>query len=70
MYAVGGLIAVLQGTGVPTNPEAWIGFVLAFVMSFWGKFSSSRTIIAMDRPIWTNEQRKQAALDELNKGIK
>jgi hypothetical protein len=67
VYAVGGLIAVLQGTGVPTTPEAWIGFVLAFVMGFWGKFSSSQTIVAMNRPAWTDEQRKQEALDALNK---
>ena len=67
VYAVGGLIAILQGTGVPQNPEAWIGFVLAFIMSFWGKFSSSRTILAMERPVWTDEQRKAEALDLLNK---
>ena len=67
LYAVSGLVAVLQGTGVPTNPEAWIGFVLAFVVSFWGKFSSSRTIVAMDRPVWTDEQRKAEALALLNK---
>jgi hypothetical protein len=67
VYAVGGLIAVLQGTGLPTTPEAWIGFVLSFIVGFWGKFSSSRTIVAMDRQVWTDEQRKAEALALLNK---
>jgi len=67
LYAVGAIAAVVQGTGVPTTPEAWVGLVVAFVTTFWGKFSSSQTIIAANRTAWTDEQRKAEALAELNK---
>lgn len=46
MYAAGAAIASYQATGAPSTPEGWAGFVVAAVVTFWGKFSSSRTIIA------------------------
>ena len=67
LYAVGAVAAVLQGTGIPATPEAWVGLVLSFITTFWAKFSSSQTIIAMNRPAWTDEQRKAEALALLNK---
>jgi len=67
LYAVGAVAAILQGTGLPATPEAWIGLALSFVTTFWAKFSSSQTIIAMNRPAWTDEQRKAEALALLNK---
>lgn len=70
MYAVGVVAATLQGTGIPQTPEAWLGIVMAFVIAFWGKFSSSTTIVAMNRAPWTDTQRAAEALAELNKGIK
>lgn len=69
-YAVGIVMAAFQATGTPQTTEAWIGLVVAFVGAFWAKFSSSQTIIAPNRPAWTDEQRKAEALAELNKGIK
>jgi hypothetical protein len=70
LYAIGIVSATLQASGMPQTPEAWIGLVLAFVMGFWAKFSSSQTVVAMNRPAWTEAERSKAALDELNKGIK
>jgi len=67
MYAVGIAMAAFQATGMPQTTEAWIGLVVAFVGAFWAKFSSSQTIIAMNRPAWTDEQRKAEALALLNK---
>jgi len=67
LYAVGAVAAMLQGTGIPATPEAWIGLALSFVTTFWAKFSSNQTIVAANRPAWTDEQRKQEALDALNK---
>lgn len=58
VYAVGIVIAAFQATGVPQTTEAWIGLVIAFVTGFWGKFSSSTTIIAPNRTAWSAEQRK------------
>ncbi len=45
-YAVVGAFAVIQTTGVPHTPEGWVGLASAFALTFWGKFSSSRTVIA------------------------
>jgi hypothetical protein len=67
VYAVGIVIAAFQATGTPQTPEAWIGLVIAFIGGFWAKFSSSQTIVAMNRPAWTDEQRKAEALALLNK---
>ncbi len=61
MYAAGIVIASLQATGVPHTPEAWIGLVIAFIVGFWGKFSSSQTVVAMNRPVWSPEQRQAEA---------
>ncbi len=69
IYAVGIVFAAFQATGVPQTPEAWVGLVIAFITGFWGKFSSNTTVIAANRAPWTEAQRKQEALDELNKGL-
>lgn len=68
-YAVAAVAAAIQGTGIPQTTEAWIGLVITFIVTFWGKFSSSTTVFAMNRAAWTPEQRKKEALDELNKGL-
>jgi hypothetical protein len=70
VYAVGIVIAAFQATGTPQTPEAWIGLVIAFIGGFWAKFSSSQTIVAMNRPVWTDSERAKESLAELNKGIK
>ena len=58
MYAVGIVVAAFQAQGVPSTPEGWIGLVVAFIGAFWAKFSSSTTVIAMNRTAWTPEVRK------------
>jgi hypothetical protein len=57
-------------TGVPKTPEAWGTLAGVVVAIWWGKFSSSKTVFAMNRPVWTDTQRAQEALAELNKGVK
>jgi hypothetical protein len=68
-YAVSAMVAAFQATGMPQTPEAWAGLVMAGVIAFWAKFSSNQTVLAANRPAWTEEQRKQEALDQLNKGL-
>lgn len=70
MYAISVGMAAWQASGTPQTPEAWGGLAVAVIVAFWGKFSSSQTIIAVNRPPWTEAERAKAALDELNKGIK
>lgn len=67
-YAVVAVVAALQ-TGLPTTTEGWIGMVVLAVTTFWGKFSSNTTLIAPSRAAWTEQERKQEALDALNKGL-
>jgi hypothetical protein len=49
LYALAGLGAVIQTSGLPHTPEAWIGIVVAFGVAFWGKFSSSTTVVSPNR---------------------
>ena len=69
-YAISVAAAMWQASGTPETPEAWGGFIVAIVIAGWGKFSSNTTVVGMDRKVWTPEERKQEALDALNKGIK
>ena len=46
-----------------------VGLGMAFLIAAWGKYSSSQTFLAPNRPAWTDEQRKQEALALLNKGL-
>ena len=69
VYALAAVAATIQGAGIPQTPEAWIGLAVTMVVTFWGKFSSNTTVIAANRAPWTDAQRKQEALDELNKGL-
>lgn len=68
-YALSAMGAAFQASGIPTTPEGWIGLVMAGIVAFWGKFSSSTTVIAPNRAPWTEEERKKEALDALNKGL-
>lgn len=45
-YALIGAVAVIQTAGFPTTVEGWVGIVGAAVIAFWGKYSSSRTVVA------------------------
>jgi len=68
VYTVGVTVTGGYFTGIPDTPEQWGILVGAVVAIWWGKFSSSKTFIAMNRPVWTAEKRKQEALDALNGG--
>jgi cytochrome b len=59
-YALSALVATLTATGTPANTEAWIGLVIAAVVAFWGKYSSSTTVFAANRAPWTEAQRALA----------
>lgn len=69
VYAISAMAAAFQATGTPQTVEAWIGLIVAGVVAFWGKFSSSTTIIVPNRAPWTEDERKKEALDALNKGL-
>ena len=49
LYAVGLVGTQLATIGTPTTVEAWIGLVVTFLVGFWGKFSSSTTVISPNR---------------------
>ena len=69
-YAISVAAAMWQASGTPETPEAWGGFIVAVVIAGWGKFSSNTTMVAPNRAAWTEQERKQEALDALNKGLK
>lgn len=48
-YAVSAIMAAYQATGAPTTVEGWIGLAVAGVVAFWGKFSSSTTVLSPAR---------------------
>ena len=68
-YALSAIMAAYQAGGMPSTPEQWAALVMAGVIAFWGKFSSSTTVVAANRAPWTDAERKQEALDALNKGL-
>jgi hypothetical protein len=68
-YAVLAAVAAIQVSGVPTTVEGWVALASAAIIAFWGKFSTNTRIIAPNRAAWTPAERKQEALDALNKGL-
>jgi hypothetical protein len=56
LYGAGVVVAALQ-LKVPATKGEWLALGAAFVGAAWGKFSSSQTIFAPNRPEWTPEQR-------------
>jgi hypothetical protein len=69
LYGLSAASAAITATGMPSTPEGWASLAVTFAIAAWGKFSSNTTVIAPNRAAWTPEQRKQEALDELNKGL-
>ena len=69
VYAISAMAAAFQAGGTPQTIEAWMALVMAGVIAFWGKFSSNTTVVAPNRAAWTEQERKQEALDALNKGL-
>jgi hypothetical protein len=50
VYAATAVYAVVQTSGPPSTPEGYWGLAGAFIIGFWGKFSSSKTIVAPNAP--------------------
>ena len=48
-YAIGAAYAAYQALTPPISVEAYIGLGVTFLITFWGKFSSSTTVIAPNR---------------------
>ena len=69
VYAISAMVAAFQAGGMPATAEQWAALVMAGVIAFWGKFSSSTTVVAPNRAAWSDQERKQEALDALNKGL-
>ena len=55
-FGAAAVIAALQ-IAVPKDKQGWLGLGVVFISAAWGKFSSSQTILAPNRPVWTPEQR-------------
>jgi len=68
-YAITITVPTVWANGMPDTPDKVGAAVGVFAAAFWAKFSSNQTLIAPNRPAWTDEQRKQEALDQLNKGL-
>lgn len=47
LYGVGAVVAALQ-VSFPSSPEQWVGLAGVFLTAFWGKYSSSQTVLAKD----------------------
>ncbi len=60
LYGAGVVIAALQ-LKVPATKGEWLALGAAFVGGAWGKFSSNQTVLAPNRPVWTETQREAAA---------
>lgn len=48
-YAVTATVAAFQAAAQPISVEGYIGLGVAFLVAFWGKFSSSTTSFAANR---------------------
>lgn len=57
-YAVTAAVAAYQAVTPPLSVEAWIGLGVAFIVAFWGKFSSSTTTFAANRDTETFTGKK------------
>lgn len=45
-YALLAAFGAIQVGGVPSSVEGWVALAGTVVVTFWGKFSSSRTVIS------------------------
>lgn len=57
-----GLVSALtavQINGLPKTGEGWVALCVTCIVAGWGKYSSSTTILAPDRTVWTPEQRRE-----------
>ncbi len=58
-YALTMAALVLGTVGQPHDWKGWLLFLGAAILTGYGKYSSSTTLVAMDRAVWTDEQRAQ-----------
>jgi hypothetical protein len=57
LFGISAVLASLQVNGLPSTREGWLGVGGVFMVAAWGKFSSSTTLLAADREVWTTERR-------------
>jgi hypothetical protein len=48
VYALLAGVGAVQVGGIPTTVEGWTALAGTVIVAFWGKFSSSRTVVAMN----------------------
>jgi hypothetical protein len=66
VFGASAAYASLQVSGLPKDKNGWLGVGAVFVMAAYGKYSSSQTFLAPDRPVWTETQRKVDQLASIN----
>ncbi len=57
IYGATGVLSALGVSGIPHDQAGWVALIGVFITAFWGKFSSSQTLLAPNRPEWSDEQR-------------
>jgi hypothetical protein len=60
LFGAAAVIAALQ-INVPNTKQGWVGLAVVFISAAWGKFSSNQTLVAPNRPVWTETQRELAS---------
>ena len=66
-YGISAAAAAITATGLPQTPEGWGSLAVTFGIAFWGKFSTNTRVFAPNRETWTDLQRKQEQLQDVNK---
>lgn len=49
IYAITAGVAAYQAAAQPITTEGWIGLGIAVIVAFWGKFSTSTSVVAANR---------------------
>ena len=58
LFGVSAFLAAWKASA-PATWADWVSLVLAGLIASWGKYSSSQTFVAPNRPQWTPEQRAE-----------
>lgn len=65
-----GLVTVaisIQGQGVPHTLDAILSLIAVAVIAAYGKYSSSSSLLALNRDQWTDERRREKQLESINR---
>jgi len=58
LFGASAVLAALQVSGLPQDQQGWIALAGVFFAAAYGKFSSNQTVVAPNRPVWTDEHRE------------